>query len=162
MEFFIYLLNQEWNEDRYRKLIDVAFEKNSHFMFSVQNPLHREGQLFINQLKPFLVNVYESNRWPGTVLFGDKRALIYKCRLTSVTCNMLKKSFSHLWDWKAPTYPEDLSFLRKNGVPWFISITHEKEVFFKLEAGETKEIEKFLGTNSLKLDTKDLCPDEKY
>jgi hypothetical protein len=133
-------------------------------MFVVQDQmaLSREGKIFLNQLKPFLVEVYEDKQWPGTILCSEKKAFIYKCQLTSLASDILKVSFQNIWDWKAPTYPEDLSFIRPNGMPWFISITHEKDTYFKLEESEKQELENLWGSDSLKLEGKDWYPDKIY
>jgi len=57
---------------------------------------------------------------------------------------------------------EDLSFLRADGRPWFVTITHEKDAFFKLDPEEIRVLEISVGAMNLILQGDDVLPDEKY
>jgi hypothetical protein len=89
-------------------------------------------------------------------------AQLYKYHLNAESASILKECVSGMWDWIEPRHPEDLSFIREDGTPWFVSISHEHDAFFTATQQEVCEIERVLGQGSLRFDCVDERPDERY
>ncbi len=115
----------------------------------------------LRSLNPFLVYERPSLAWPGTRVLGGAMARVYKFSSTVDSLTILRQAARSIWDWLGPRYPEDLSFLRPSGRPWFISITHERDAFFKLVETELEDVERVFGEGLVR-DCDDQCPDESY
>lgn len=57
---------------------------------------------------------------------------------------------------------EDISFLRKDGRPWLITIMHEKEAYFMLDPDEVPLVMGQLPPHSLIAEGDAESPDERY
>jgi len=70
--------------------------------------------------------------WPGTRLLIDE-AELFVFHFNAETAFILSNYNDDLFCWEHPDLPEDLVFY-KNEQPIFISITHEKDAYFQLDA----------------------------
>ena len=134
--YLIYGLSRNWTQEDYARLLEAAFTRCNSFVLVNRGHLSPTGNQLLSCLNPFLIESRRSSAWPGTRLLDHKTAEIRKFRLTADSAAALRESVGSLWDWEEPHHPEDLSFLRPSGSPWFISITHERDAFFKLLEGE--------------------------
>jgi len=160
--YMIYALARPWTLQDYTVLLDTAASFCDSLILVSRTPLSLEGEDLLRSLAPFLVNKYRAVVWPGTRLIGSETAEINKFHLTHGSLAVLRFTAHSLWDWLGPRYPEDLSFLRRSGSPWFVSITHEHDAFFKLVGKEREAIETVFGTGSLVLECEDQCPEETF
>jgi hypothetical protein len=158
----IYSLARPWAAQDYTTLLDLAATFCNSFVLVSRAQLSVEGNDLLGSLDPFLVSAHRAAAWPGTRLIGAETAEIRKFRLTDDSLGVLRRAASSPWDWLGPRHPEDLSFLRPSGSPWFISITHEHDGFFKLIADEKEAVETAFGNKSLILECEDQCPEEVY
>jgi hypothetical protein len=151
----------DWKPILYSRFLDLTIRWHGTLILVIRGQLLDEGNQFLQLLKPFLINVNHSSTWPGTRLLSGETAEIYKIAVHRESINIIRSASISIWDWLGPRYPEDLSFLRHTGKPWFVSITHEHDAFFKLFPSEHKFVEANLGV-SLVFQCIDQCQDEIY
>lgn len=127
-------LREEPQGKAYRELIDRALVHSETFLLVVQDqsePLEPSGEELLKRLAPFLIAKARESEWPGTTLIGSA-ADVYRYRLTPGSAQVLKEAVDSLFDWQHPHLPEDLSFIRPDGTPWLVTITHERDAYFFL------------------------------
>lgn len=156
----IYTTNNEWDASRYSKLLSMARQFAGFFTLTKRTEGHGELACFAT-LRVFLISRTRSSRWPGTMLMDGSEADVYKFRVSDESIAAFKGCAPQLWSWIRPDMPEDLSFLRNDSTPIFVSITHEKDAFFKLREPEIKGVEGLLGC-TLRFERFDECSEEKY
>ena len=157
----VYHLAREWTSRDYHALLNLL-DETSNVLLVAQGSLSAEGMSVLSQLRPSLVHESRGDAWPGTCLLAHT-AVIYKFRATTQVAEVLRQSAESLWDWLSPDRPEDLAFLRSgDGRPWFASITHEHDAFFKLTERECAAVESAIGAGSLCSEGDDPFPDEHY
>jgi hypothetical protein len=157
----IYSPARDWGPEQYSRLLDLAAHFGGSFVVVSRAALSTEGDRLLRSLGPFAVYVKRGPAWPGTRLLGGAMAGIYKFSSTEESLNVLRRAGRSVWDWLGPQYPEDLSFLRPSGTPWFVSITHEHDAFFKLVETELAAVKAIFG-EPLILQCEDQCPEETY
>jgi hypothetical protein len=161
-DLMIFDLARPWSRREYLSLLDLAGE-SSQFLLVKRHASLEDTLDISSRLRPFLIHEYSGDCWPGTRLLGGCTAEIFKYAATSEALILLRDSVEGLWDWIEPNCPEDLSFLRANdGSPWFASIAHEREAFFKLSQVEKSAVESIFGSNSLVFQFYDQYPEEVY
>jgi hypothetical protein len=128
----------------YNLLLDFAMEYCDKFFlverfypkFETNNGLN-----LIKNLEQFLLNTRESNEWPGTILFNDT-AIIRVYKFNNESLSILKQAANGLYDWVHPDLLEDLCFLRKDGRPLLVTISHENDGYLELTDEEKTELVK--------------------
>ena len=158
----LYALARAWQSKDYQRLLGLAQRLCGSFILISRHELEPAGRNLLRGLKPYLIDTYRTRTWPGTRLLGNASVDLHKCRLTGESAAIIRGSVASLWDWIGPQYPEDLSFLRPTGIPWFISITHERDAFFKINDNGCAVVEAAFGENSLRCVGEDQCPEEVY
>ncbi|MEK7096675.1 MAG: hypothetical protein AAB881_01880 [Patescibacteria group bacterium] len=129
----------------YYKILEMANNYCDRFYFVIPNTAQMPETVnhVINSLQPFVADIQKVKEWPGTVIYSEGYNLLYTYYLNKESEKALKGITNDLYSWTKPVLPEDLGFLRKDGSPWFISITHEKDCYMELtdkEKGEFDEI----------------------
>lgn len=157
----IYVLTGEFDRKRYSRLLDLAVRWGGSFILVRRKGLLAQGDQFLRSLSPYQIGIYRGAAWPGTRLIGGATVEVSKFCITADSIEVLRKGPHSLWDWLEPSYPEDLSFLRPSGQPWFVSITHENDAFFKAVQAERAMIEESMD-EPLVFQCEDQCPDETY
>ncbi len=143
----IYNLSIEINIDLYKRILLFAAQLKSRIVFIIREPEKINKEFFKLMENEKLLFFRNTKEWPGTISLKEYSLYCYEfdegsvCRITGLV--------PELWDWISPDFPEDISFLRTNGKPWFISITHEKDCYFILDESEKKVVENILGENLL-------------
>ena len=89
----------------------------------------------IESLETYNLKNVKGSSWPGTELSGHE-ADIFTFDFNDESLLVLLKSAENLTDWLEPNWPEDLSFLRPDGTPFFVSITHENAFYFDIDVNE--------------------------
>jgi hypothetical protein len=161
-QFRIYGLARPWTPLDYQAVLKLSPKFCTAFVVVNRGELQAAGTDLLYSLRRFLVCQARVREWPGTRLVGGLGATLRKFQLTEESTGILRSAAGTFWDWIEPRYPEDLSLLRPSGAPWFVSITHERDAFFKLFDEERATIEATLGSDSLIAQGDDQCPDEIY
>ena len=78
------------------------------------------------------------DEWPGTQLL-EHLASVRRYRLSINALAVLKES-PGLYNWQAPSRPEDLVFYTSDGRPWLASIAHERDAFVYPSAIDVGEL----------------------
>jgi hypothetical protein len=136
-----YNLLKEPTGNAYSELITFALEHCTSFIFVIRHsiPLDDSSAKIINKLQPFLIQKTEKSEWPGTKLLNGT-ATVFQYKLTTETASLLINFVKNIFSWIQPDFPEDLSFIRENGNPWLVTISHEKDAYFLLSHKEKEEL----------------------
>lgn len=110
------------------------------FSFVIRdNKVSEEAKALLGALDDHLIESRKASEWPGTKLFWDQADLC-TYNLNPKSAYILYSTESNLFDWLLPRLPEDLVFY-KGSKPFFVSITHEREAYFNLQAGSKEFLE---------------------
>lgn len=141
----IYDLAEEPKGDVYRKLIQHSLGYCDSFQFVIRPTvdINESCKQLLNNLKPFLRGRTEESQWPGTQLVNGT-AEIYRYNLTQASVIILAEVTDSLYAWLQPNLPEDLCFLRFEGKPWLVTITHEADGYLDLSTEERNLLAKKL------------------
>lgn len=124
----------------YRDLIRHATVDCSMALLVVQTmALEQSGHKVLARLAPFLEDKVESSEWPGTKLYG-RTASVFQYHFETESAEILAGAADGLYDWLQPSLPEDLCLLRADGVPWLVSIAHEKDGYLELSQDERSRL----------------------
>jgi hypothetical protein len=148
-----------WTAGMYHSVLAIAVQQASQFIIIVRTPLSQRGTEMIKSLDNYLLISHTTREWPGTS--SSTEVLLKKYRLHAVSASLLARAET-IWDWLNPEMPEDLSFLRADGTPWFVSITHERDAYFKLSESERSFVAKAIEPIPLHRDSSDAVPEERY
>ena len=125
----------------YQELLDYALRARSQFslVWREQLTFEKSAHAIAQRLGPDLVSEARTDTWPGTQLLGHL-ATVRTYRLSANGLAVLREA-PGLYDWRAPSRPEDLAFYTSDGRPWLGSIAHEKQAFVypsAIDVGELK------------------------
>lgn len=128
--------------DDYTRLIHISLIYCDSFLLVMRSSLGISDSCVVvmNRLSPYLLSKSQESEWPGTKLLDDEKATVYKYRLTRESAKILSEITDRLYLWIQPNLPEDLSLLRKNGEPWLVSISHEKDGYFRISTDEEQDL----------------------
>lgn len=142
----IYDFSHPVTQEEYNKIIEIAGGYCDRFYFVVSNTMQILESInhVIDLLKPFVADIKKVKEWPGTVIYSEGHALLHTYYLNKESEKVLKGIANDLYSWTNPSLPEDLGFIRKDGSPWFVSITHEKDCYMELVDEEKTKIDKML------------------
>lgn len=68
------------------------------------------NQEILVQFKPYTIESYKTKEWANTITKGPA-ATVYVIESNTETCKLLQQSANTLYDWVAPSLPEDLTFI---------------------------------------------------
>ena len=135
-----YTIRFEPRGDVYRKLISEAQKFCSHGLLVMQDQLKFDVSAsdVLSDILAFMESSTRSSAWPGTASFPDGRiiATVHRFRLTGESACILQDVCEGLYDWQAPSLPEDLCLLREDLSPWLTSIAHEEDSYLTLSGEE--------------------------
>lgn len=125
----------------YRELVDWASSLGATGVLirRLDLELSRRGHHLLALLEPSVISRTRGQEWPGTSLL-DGEAEITQFRLDSNALEVLNREATGLFDWCQPELPEDLCFLRQDGEPLLVSISHEKEAYLSLRGAELEHL----------------------
>ena len=126
----------------YAALLRFAQRKKWYALLVTRLPewIDSECRDILGKLETFLLSEREIKAWPGTTLHGNASAIVRTYRLEEQATEMLMSSVQGLWGWQHPSRPEDLCFLREDGVPVLTTIAHEKDAYFEMNESEFEEL----------------------
>src|SRR5690606_23334775 len=94
-------------------------------------PVCADVRTRLDALADSVMQVQSVATWPGTELLVG-RASLYRLRLDARVLHYLSASVSGLYEWQAPTLPEDLACWRPDGSLLLASIAHERDAWLEL------------------------------
>jgi hypothetical protein len=113
--------------DVYRALLAYARRRSGLFSLVWQDGLCRDETRVADRLRSAIVSETRVSEWPGTRLMHHAATLVtYQICDTSVR---VLDEVRGLYDWEAPTRPEDLALYDANGQAWLGSTAHERDAF---------------------------------
>jgi hypothetical protein len=159
----LYGLSKDWDENAYHSLLNAAQARGGYCVLAQRRGSADACARWIEECSIDLESSEEAMHWPGTIVHDDSdKATLLKFRVTPALVRSLRDTARTPFDWMGPDLPEDLSFLRADGTPWFVSIAHEKDAFFKLTDDEVEAVKTQLGGLELIAQGEDQVPEEKF
>jgi hypothetical protein len=91
-----------------------------------------------------LIDVQRVKSWPGSTI-GEKDgvdtyARLYRFRLDARAVEILSRATDHLYAWRQPTLPGDLSLLRSDGEPWLVTLASDEDAYMQLTLEEAERV----------------------
>ena len=137
----LYGISRDWDEMAYQALLAAAEKRGGYCVLARRQSASSTCSLWVEQQAGNLESATETMRWPGTIVYDHSdRVTLLKYRVTPELITELRRAAQNPFEWLGPDMPEDLSFLRADGRPWFISIAHERDAFFKVLEDELVEL----------------------
>lgn len=151
----------DWSLHSVTQLVEYAAPACRQFTVVVAQDRENEATGILHDLMPYLVISKTVSAWPGTIkLDGEvRRMLKYSAEPTAI-----RKLVEDLMPVLFSSDPviEDLAMLRADGRPFLIMITHEQEVFLKLEPQDYDLFPSVLVARDFQTQGDDEAPDEVY
>lgn len=124
----------------YRALLEYGRQLRStvSLVWRDQHAFEPPAQLIATRLRADLIREARVDEWPGTRLIGSL-AMLRIYRLSANTVTVLAE-VGGLYEWLAPTRPEDLAFYANDGRAWLGSISHERDAFVEPEVIAIREL----------------------
>jgi hypothetical protein len=123
----VYRLASDVRGEAYKLLLEAALEEASTFSLVWRDELDfaPSARAMQETLRELQLRHVKRDRWPGTVLIGHY-ASVFTYRATPEALPTLLEPGS-LFGWRAPRYPEDLSFSNDAGTVSLATVAHEAE-----------------------------------
>ena len=121
MEYWELIENPK--DETYQDLIKLLCDYSDTFYFVSRKEL-KYNQEILAMFEPFVIETYQTKKWSSTETKGPA-ATVHVIEASHVTCRLLQQLANSLYDWVAPSLPEDLTF-KKNDFAWFSCSTHEE------------------------------------
>jgi hypothetical protein len=151
----------EWNAQPIGRIIRRSAKLWETFLLVMVQDRGDEAAEHLSDLMPHLVSRRLTNAWPGTVQFSDKKHELLKFAANPASLNILVDTvLPSMFEESAPV--EDLSLLRGDGRPLFVTIIHERDAYFKAEPSEVPELINSVGSHHLSDAGEDQMADERY
>jgi len=156
-------LSGDWGKGPYSALLDAAEVRGGFCILVLRRGASADCLAWVDKQNANLESKESTMRWPGTIVYDETdQGILLKFRVTAKLVTELRGAAESPFEWLGPELPEDLSFLRSDGRPWFVSIAHEQDAFFKLQSDEVEDIVEQLGNVELITQGEDQVPDECY
>lgn len=123
----------------YKDLLRFALEYCDKFVLVIRPTLELsdDAKSALDKLSTFMHSSSEKSEWPGTeLLLGTAKVNEYQFDIKSL--DLLLSLSNNIYDWEQPFLPEDLALIRKDGLAFLGSISHEKDAFLNLTEDERK------------------------
>jgi hypothetical protein len=154
------MISAEPRNGTYDTIIELAVRKRMIALLIVRRPerISKAALAVLDTLGPFVLNQRIASEWPGTVLHGGT-AVVREIELNEAAAAVLTSAAQGLYAWIHPDLPEDLCMLRPDRTPWLVSIAHEKDGYFELDAHELAELEAEVPEVQVSLREDDIAPE---
>jgi hypothetical protein len=156
----MYNFERKVESEIYFKILNYALMTESKMVF-IEFAFTALTTQFKELISPFIIKQEQVKKWPGSILHAEGKIIMYVLDINPQLIKQIGLLIPSLWGWSYPNYPEDLSFLRKDGTPWFISTTHEDDAYMILEEGEIEKVINYFGNDLLEFD-KEVEGNENY
>lgn len=133
-----YKLKSPVEDAVYYELLDFLMTVSKQFFLVKQSnfKFDKNAEAVLNNLLPYLIRKSDSNEWPGTKILDNRIAEVFYFKANQSSIKILKNYSGKLFDWLAPSLPEDIGFLRMDGSPIMVSIIHEDDYWLELNENE--------------------------
>lgn len=124
----VYRITRDVSGEAYRRVLEAALDEASTFSLVWRHQLRFAASATEvgNALRGLQLRKETRHRWPGTILHGKaQRASVVTYRAAPAALPTLLEPGS-LFAWRAPTYPEDLSFATDKAV-CLATVSHEAD-----------------------------------
>lgn len=120
-----YRLTRDVTGAVYRQLLEAALEEASTFSLVWRDQLtFAPSAAAVRQtLRGLQLREAKRDRWPGTILAGHYASVVTYRAAAEALPTLLEPG--SLFAWRAPAYPEDLSFSTERGAVCLATIAHE-------------------------------------
>jgi len=150
-----------WNMEKVVALVACAARVCTEFTLVAAEHREDEATALLRDLLPYLASTEAVSAWPGTIkLDGETRELM-KFRVDPASVRRLIDDIMPVLFGPDPAI-EDLGMLRSDGRPYLVMITHERDVFLKLEPSELSVLASAVGAQNLRVQGEDEVPEERY
>jgi hypothetical protein len=155
MTYAAYSLIQELSQYQYEEVLDFSIGISPIMLLVINKSMQSSSSCdrVLSHLDRYLLEVKESNEWPGTILYGEA-AIVRTYSYNDETLAIVKNITRSLYDWSLPDLPEDFCLLRNDLTPWLVTISHEKDGYFYGTESEVDRLLEFI-PDLRKLITKD-------
>lgn len=138
MTRLMYDFIEEPAADLLRSLLIEASEFATTCGFVVQTdfPTNQRATCLATELHSYLKATEEVTSWPGTQLYGKKKAIHYEYTFSQHVAGLLSEAADGLYDWVGPDLPEDLHLLRQDSSVFLGSVAHERDAWLEAERDE--------------------------
>lgn len=132
-----YTIKNKITKEQYHEIIRYSLNTCTSFQLVIRKSIINNNSVnkILKDLHSFFINKTESSEWPGTKLTSEQ-ASIFVFQLNNISARILIESTDGLFEWIQPDLPEDLCLIRSNGIPWLITISHEKDAYFNISPEE--------------------------
>lgn len=130
-------LTENPKDEIYRELIKVLCDSSDKFYFVTRKELTYNQEILV-QFEPYTIESYKTKKWANTTTTGPA-ATVFVIESREETYKLLKENANTLYDWVAPSLPEDLTFM-KNNFAWFSCTTHEEFGGFSIRSDYYKNL----------------------
>lgn len=151
----------EWKPQAVTRLVTYAVQACRQFALVAAEYREDEAMEVLHDLMPYLVMAETVSAWPGTIKLDGETRRMLKFRIEPAVISMLVEDIMPVLFLPAPPI-EDLGMLRADGRPYLVMITHEQDVFLKLESQELGMLASAIGSRDLQIQGDDEVPDEAY
>lgn len=127
------------------ELITFCADRSKEVLLVVREKdwLTDSARRFLSEVSPWLISQEQSSEWPGTCLISAT-ASISKFSITPHFMSILREHVTRLYQWQQPDLPEDLCFIRQDGTPLLVTITHEHDAYMELEEDEYRDFNRLV------------------
>ena len=151
----------EWTSDALANVVRFCAARCKYFLLIRVDAANAALETPLDELRQYMHSRTHVTAWPGTVkLSGDQHEML-KFNATEASCDILINRVLPELATAAPRV-EDLSLLREDGRPFFVTITHEHDAFFKIDEAEMHELATAIGVDNLVEEGDDQLPEETY
>ena len=130
----VHRITRDVTGDAYRLLLQSALAAAATFSLVWRDQLQfaATAAAVREALHPLQVRHVRRDRWPGTVLVGHYASVITYRASPAALATLLEPG--SLFAWRAPAYPEDLSFSSDRNRVCFATISHEATAWILSES----------------------------
>jgi len=151
----------DWNPQSVARLVAYAAPACRQFTLVAAKSREDEAMAVLHDLMPYLVISETVSAWPGTIKLDGETRRMLKFKAEPAVMRMLVEEIMPVLFSSDPPI-EDLGMLRADGRPYLVMISHEQDVFLKLEPQEIDMLASAVGTRDVRIQGDDEVPDETY
>lgn len=141
-DYTICIIKDNLSSQDFLSLLNLSLKFTQKVSLVVRDELGVSSKCmqFLSSINDHFLASKKVSEWPGTKLLNTM-ATQYIYRNSRDLLGKISKNISNYSDFIQPNFPEDIAFLRENNIPWFVSISHEKECLFNINQSEKEALE---------------------
>jgi hypothetical protein len=124
----------------YRRLLDELGKLAAYCSLTVRDFDRSNHTIlsFLDRVKIYEKDAASVTEWPGTRLWGNQTADLYRYKMTPDFIRILQDETSSIFSWITPNLPEDLCLYRADDSVLLATISHESDCFLNIEPDELR------------------------